>query len=65
MYAWRNQSLARGLVPTTGSRIMCVKGVNMDDEKEFYRSEIIRYVKKCDNTDWLYVTYYLLKKLLE
>jgi len=44
---------------------MCVKGVNMEDEKEFYRSEIIRYVKKCDNTDWLYVTYYLLKKLLE
>lgn len=65
MYAWRNQSLARGLVPTTGSRKMYVKGENMDDEKEFYRSEIIRYVKKCDNTDWLYVTYYLLKKLLE
>ena len=41
---------------------MYVKGENMDDEKEFYRSEIIRYVKKCNNTDWLYVTYYLLKK---
>ena len=65
MYAWRNQSLARGLVPTTGSRKMCVKGENMKDEKEFYRSEIIRYVKKCDNTDWLYAAYYLLKKLLE
>ena len=43
----------------------CAKGENMDDEKEFYRREIIRYVGKCDNTDWLYAAYYLLKKLLE
>lgn len=61
MYAWRNQSLARGLVPTTGSRIMCVKGENMDDEKEFYRSEIIRYANELKSFKIIRLVYGFIK----
>jgi hypothetical protein len=57
----RNQSLARGLVPTTGSRIMCVKGVNMDDEKEFYRSEIIRYARELKSFKIIRLVYGFIK----
>lgn len=57
----RNQSLARGLVPTTGSRIMCVKGENMDDEKEFYRSEIIRYANELKSFKIIRLVYGFIK----
>lgn len=67
MYAWRNQSLARGLVPTTGSRIMCVKWVNMDDggTKNHYISEITEMISKINDAGTLEYLHTFIKLFLK
>ena len=40
---------------------MCVKGVNMDDEKEFYRSEIVRYAKELKSFKIIRLVYGFIK----
>ena len=67
MYAWRNQSLARGLVPTTGSRIMYVKGENMDDgeDKKHYISEIKEMISKINDAGTLEYLHTFIKLFLK
>lgn len=66
MYAWRNQSLARGLVPTTGSRY-CVKGENMDDGevKNHYISEITEMISKINDAGTLEYLHTFIKLFLK
>ena len=63
----RNQSLARGLVPTTGSRKMCVKGVNMDDggTKKHYISEITEMISKINDAGTLEYLHTFIKLFLK
>ena len=63
----RNQSLARGLVPTTGSRNMCVKGVNMDDGevKNHYISEITEMISKINDAGTLEYLHTFIKLFLK
>ena len=63
---WRNQSLARGLVPTTGSR-KCVKGENMDDGevKKHYISEITEMISKINDAGTLEYLHTFIKLFLK
>ena len=64
---WRNQSLARGLVPTTGSRIMYVKGENMNDGevKKYYISEITEMISKINDAGTLEYLHTFIKLFLK
>lgn len=47
--------------PDNRLTLLCVKGVNMDDEKEFYRSEIVRYAKELKSFKIIRLVYGFIK----